>query len=121
MTKYMSIEADKILVAVATKNGVQVDLHFGHADAFAVFSVSSGEVCLVETRQVEHYCQGGYGDEDKRDVILRALADCSALFAARIGDGPKTKLAGAGIEPVDSYPFGAIEASVRDWFTKKMG
>jgi len=117
----MNKSTDKILVAVATKGGVQVDLHFGHADAFVVYAVSSEEIHRVEARQVEHYCQGGYGDEDKREVILRALADCTALFAARIGDGPKAKLQSAGIEPVDEYPFEAIEASIRDWYGKRAG
>ena len=109
----------EILVAVATKGEGQIDLHFGHADDFAIFSVWDGGVRFIETRLVEHYCQGGYGDEDKREVILRALADCVALFAARIGDGPKAKLAGAGIAPVDDFPFGLIEASISDWYAKR--
>jgi len=115
------LEAGEILVAVATKGDGQISLHFGHADDFAVYAAGSQGVRHVETRVVEHYCQGGYGDEDKREVILRALADCSALFAARIGDGPKAKLAAAGIEPIDEYPFGAIDASISDWYAKRTG
>ena len=94
-------------------------MHFGHADDFAIYAVRPQEIRYVETRLVDHYCQGGYGDEDKREVILRALADCAALFAARIGDGPKAKLAGAGIAPVDDYPFGQIEPSIGDWYAKR--
>lgn len=108
-------------IAVATKNQQQIDLHFGHADDFHVFTVDGGKPTFLEKRVVEHYCQGGYGDEDKREVILRALADCSALFAARIGDGPKARLAAAGIEPVDAYPFGAIEASIIEWLATRGG
>jgi nitrogen fixation protein NifB len=111
----------EILVAVATKGEGQINLHFGHADDFAIYAVNNTGIRFVETREVEHYCQGGYGDEDKREVILRALADCVALFAARIGEGPKAKLAGAGIEPIDDYPFGLIEASVSTWFSKRSG
>jgi predicted Fe-Mo cluster-binding NifX family protein len=117
----MNIRAGETVVAVATKGGEQINLHFGHADDFAIYAVSHEEVRYIETRQVEHYCQGGYGDEDKREVILRALSDCTALFAARVGGGPKARLAGAGIEPVEEYPFGVIEASIRDWFTKRGG
>lgn len=108
-----------LLVAIATKNQTQIDLHFGHADDFNVYQVSGDAISLLETRQVEHYCQGGHGDEDKREVILRALADCQALFAARIGDGPKKRLADAGIEPVDDYPYGAIEASILEWLAAR--
>ena len=109
----------EIFVAVATKGEQQINLHFGHADSFAIYSVGKTGIRFVETRQVEHYCQGGYGDEDKREVILRALADCVALFAARIGEGPKTKLAEAGIEPIDDFPFGQIETSISTWFVKR--
>lgn len=104
-----------ILVAVATKGDNQINEHFGHADEFKIYRVDAEGVRFVEVRVVEHYCQGGYGDEDKREVILRALADCKALFVARVGDGPKEKLRGAGIEPVDAYPYGAIEPSISEW------
>lgn len=107
------------LIAVATKSQRQIDLHFGHADDFKIYSLTEGRLDFVETRFVEHYCQGGVGDEDKREVILRALADCRALFAARIGDGPKERLLAAGIEPVTDYPHGAIEESIRAWLATK--
>lgn len=109
----------EIFVAVATKGEGQIDLHFGHAEEFAIYAVAPKGIRYLETRQVEHYCQGGYGDEDKREVILRAIADCTALFVARVGDGPRTKLSGAGIEPVDDYPFGSIEASIGEWYAKR--
>ena len=108
-----------LLVAVATKGDGAISLHFGHADAFEVYAVGPAGIRLIETRAVEHYCQGGYGDEDRRDVILRALADCTALFVARVGDGPRAKLQAAGIEPVDAYPFGPIAAAVADWLTAR--
>jgi len=104
------------LVAVATKDRYQINEHFGHADEFKIYRVDADGVAFVDVRRVEHYCQGGYGDEDKREVILRALADCRALFVARVGDGPKAKLAAAGIEPVDDYPFGLIEESIAAWY-----
>ena len=107
------------LIAVATKTGQQIDMHFGHADDFAIYAVRNGTVAFLETRKVEHYCQGGHGDEDKREVILRALADCRALFVARIGGGPGTRLREAGIAPVDAYPYGAPEASILDWLTSR--
>jgi len=113
------LEAQKegsVLVAVASKGDGQINEHFGHADAFAIYEVGPAGVRLEGQRLVEHYCQGGYGDEDKRDVILRALGGCVACFVARIGDGPREKLAGAGIEAVSEYPYGAIEASLMTWY-----
>lgn len=107
--------ATTFLVAVATKNGQQIDLHFGHAEAFAIYTVNGNDIAFLENRAVEHYCQGGYGDEDKREAILRALADCRAVFLARVGDGPAKRLRDAGIEPVSDYPYGVPEASIAAW------
>lgn len=117
MTEDQAIK--ELRVAVATKNGQQIDLHFGHADEFAIYLLGPEGARFSENRQVEHYCQGGFGDEDKREIILRALADCQALFVARIGNGPKDRLAGVGIASVDDYPHGAIEASLLDWYGKR--
>jgi len=103
-------------VAVATKGQGQVDLHFGHADDFDVFEVGPEGVRFVEKRVVEHYCQGGFGDEDKREVIVRALADCAGLLVAKVGDGPRARLAAAGIEALDDYAYGATEASIQAWY-----
>lgn len=108
-----------ILVAVATKGENLINQHFGHADEFQIYAVNAETVYHEGTRHVEHYCQGGYGDEDKREVILRALADCKALFIARVGDGPKARLIDAGIEVVDGYPYGVIEQSIGEWFAKR--
>jgi len=109
-----------VLVGVASKGDNQINEHFGHADSFLIYEVSVNGVSLVETRLVEHYCQGGYGDDDKREAILRALADCAACFVARVGDGPRAKLAGAGIEAVSDYPYGAIAESLTAWFATRV-
>ncbi len=108
----------RVLVAVATKGDDQINEHFGHADSFAIYEVGASGVNFVEQRLVEHYCQGGYGDEDKREAILRTLAGCAACFVARIGNGPSERLAAAGIEAVSEYPYGAIEASLIAWYNK---
>lgn len=102
-------------VAVATKDRCRIDQHFGHADAFSIYTVGPAGVVFAGVRLVEHYCQGGYGDEDKREAILRALVDCRALFVARIGDSPKGRLRAAGIEPVEDFPYGDIAASIAAW------
>lgn len=106
-------------VAVASKGHGQIDQHFGHADAFAIYAVAASGVRFVEQRRVEHYCQGGYGDEDKWEPILRALADCAACFVARIGDGPRQRLASAGIAAVSDYPCALIEPSLAAWYASR--
>lgn len=112
----LPLSAGALRVAVASKNGSQIDVHFGHAEIFSIYDIDAAGPRLVDQRLVEHYCQGGYGDDDKRDAILRAIADCRACFVARAGDGPRARLAAAGIAPVCDYPFGAVEESLSDWF-----
>jgi nitrogen fixation protein NifB len=108
-------DPETLRVAVASTDGRVIDMHFGHVEAFRVYRVDVTGVHFLESRDVEHYCQGGYGDEDKREVILRALADCSALFVARAGEGPKARLREAGIEPVDAFPFALVESAILEW------
>ena len=114
-----TLEEDEVLVAVASKDGCQIDTHFGHAEHFRIYQVGSRGVRLLELRNFDHYCQGGYADEDKRDAILRAIVDCAALFTARIGQGPKQLLNQAGIEVVDDYPFSPVEAAISHWFKQR--
>ncbi|WP_165873521.1 NifB/NifX family molybdenum-iron cluster-binding protein [Parasulfuritortus cantonensis] len=103
-------------VAVAGKGEGRIDVHFGHADRFDIYEVDGAGARFLEHREVEHYCQGGYGDEDKREVIVRVLADCVACFVARVGDGPRARLAEAGIAAVDDYPYGAVLDSPNAWY-----
>lgn len=108
--------AGPLRVAVASKNGSQIDVHFGHAESFSIYEIDAAGPRLVDQRLVDHYCQGGYGDDDKRDAILRAIADCAACFVARAGDGPRARLAAAGIAPVCDYPFAAVEEALTKWY-----
>jgi nitrogen fixation protein NifB len=95
--------APKILVAVATKGGGLVNQHFGHAKEFQVYEVDGSEVRFIGHRKIDHYCQGGYGETATLENIIEAIADCKAVFVAKIGDCPKEKLHAAGIQTVESY------------------
>ena len=93
----------KILVAVATKGGGVVNQHFGHAKEFQIFEVDGVEAKFVGHRKVDHYCQGGYGEEATLDNIIGAIKDCKAVLASKIGDCPQGMLREAGVEPVQGY------------------
>lgn len=111
----------KVRVAVATRNGERIDEHFGQADLLDVYEVTPGLAVLIERRAVENYCQGGAGDEDKRELILRTIADCQAVFAARIGEGPRRRLKDAVIEPVDAFAYEPVVAALLSWSQGKPG
>ncbi|WP_434084443.1 radical SAM protein [Lacrimispora xylanisolvens] len=52
--------------AVASKSGVVVDTHFGHAKEFYLYDYRNGEVRFAGKRNVEQYCQGGRRMRGKR-------------------------------------------------------
>ena len=103
-------------VAVATKSGGLVDQHFGHAREFLVYDVDREGARLVGRRAVDHYCEGGEGDDDALANALRALDGCRAILVAKVGHCPKGRLAAAGIEPVTEHAFQPIEAAALAWF-----
>ncbi|PEQ11731.1 nitrogenase cofactor biosynthesis protein NifB [Novosphingobium sp. PC22D] len=106
----------KMLVAVATKGHGVINEHFGHAKEFQIYELSSGGAKFVGHRRVDLYCQGGYGEDEGLETIIRAINDCHAVFVAKIGGCPKADLTKAGIEPVDAYAHEYIEQSALVWF-----
>jgi nitrogen fixation protein NifB len=103
-------------VAVATRGGGLVNQHFGHAAEFLVYRVTGDGAELLGVRRVEHYCQGGDGEDGALEAILRALAGCQAVLVAKIGRCPAGQLEAAGIAPVTEHAFQPIPAALRAWY-----
>ena len=90
--------------AVASKTGTIVDLHFGHADKFYIYESDETTTRFVETRSVSKYCDGsGCDKEDKWASVIRAVADCDAVLALRIGPAPEKRLQENGIYVITTY------------------
>ena len=106
----------KILIAVATKGHGRVNEHFGHAQEFQIYELSTEGSKFVGHRRVDLYCQGGFGEEDTLPTVIRAINDCVAVFVAKIGGCPKDSLKAAGIDPVDKYAHEFIEQSAVKYF-----
>lgn len=106
-------------VAVATKEGVMVSEHFGHAKRFHIYELNANGCRLIEQRQVRHYCLGGSSDKSAMAEILDTIQDCDAVFVAKVGDGPTEKLAARGITAVSEYAWEEIEPSLQDYADKK--
>lgn len=103
-------------VAIASKTGVAIDEHFGHAKVFRIYRVSNDWVELIENRDVDHYCLGGHGDRSALQKILDTIEDCDAVFVARVGEGPADKLLARGVEPVADHPWEEIEPALKSWY-----
>lgn len=90
-----------MLIAVASKDGKEINQHFGHADRFLIYEVKEGKVALVEEKRVDPYCSDN-PDHGLRGHILKALADsvkgCRAVVCAQIGQAPQMEMERLGIE-----------------------
>jgi len=107
------------LVAVASEGGNLVDLHFGHAKRFHIYSVSSEGVVRVGERLTPVYCQGPNEcdeGEDRFAQLLSLLADMYAVFCARLGLEPWEKLEQAGIQPVVEYAWQPVHEALALWW-----
>jgi|GEM_PF-21071 len=103
-------------VAVAGKKGGSVDQHFGQAETFLIYDVTAAGPALAESRSISDHAQG---NEDRRDTIVRMLADCSDLLVARIGPMPAAKLAAAGINASDAFAEKPVAESLAALWTQK--
>jgi nitrogen fixation protein NifB len=65
---------------------------------------------------VDLYCQGGYGEEEALDGVIKAIADCAAVLVAKIGHCPQEQLQQAGIEAVTAHAFDYIETAALKYF-----
>lgn len=91
-----------MLIAVASKDGKDINQHFGHAERFLIYNIENGEARLVEERTVERYCSFD-PDHPLRGNLLKdtaeTLAGCRAVVTAQMGEHPKSELAKFGVEP----------------------
>ncbi len=94
----------KIKVAVTSKYGKLVDLHFGHATEFLIYEIAGTQFLLAETRQVDQYCLGMADCEEeqtRRTALINVIADCDAVLTMRIGYQAQQKLRERGIVSVE--------------------
>lgn len=96
-------EPAAIRIAVATRGGGKVNVHFGHASEFWIYDVFRQETKQLEVRQVEAYCTGRIdcsSPDDKKKIFdhtAAMLGDCQVLLCSGIGDSPRRKLLQKGI------------------------
>ena len=107
-------QTDKQRFAVASKSGMLVDQHFGHAQEFYIYESDGREADFIERRSVEKYCRGNTACEEEEDRIgklLHVIEDCGGVLALRVGDSPQKRLKEKGIRVIATYD--SIENAVR--------
>jgi predicted Fe-Mo cluster-binding NifX family protein len=90
-----------MLIAVASKDGKEINQHFGHAERFLIYEVADNDARLVDEKKVERYCSY---DQDHPlrahllSAIASALSGCSAVVCAQIGQGPQMEMERLGLD-----------------------
>lgn len=113
-----------LVVAVATKNSEQIDLHFGHADCFKVYLVTKDQKHFIGERRITRYCTGDNHNqteatnETSLQNTIKALQGVDLVLSCRIGTPPLEALAQEGITSVVDYAYQSINSSLADIFTK---
>lgn len=85
--------AERPNVAVASSNGIDIDLHLGQASQLLIYGPrEDGLVCLREARPAPPQ-----GEDERWLRLAEKLDDCFAILAANAGETPRQALARAGI------------------------
>lgn len=97
-------------LALASKDGKSVNVHFGLANHFLIFEISdlSGECRYVEDRKTTPACLAtccSHGNEaESFAAIASELNDVQAIFVSKIGEGAATFMESRG-KAVYESPF----------------
>ncbi|MCX5869867.1 MAG: dinitrogenase iron-molybdenum cofactor biosynthesis protein [Deltaproteobacteria bacterium] len=81
-------------VAVVSSNGMEVDLHLGHAITALIYGPrEDGLVCLLGARTLPEPGAGA----SRWEILADTLKDCFVLLAASAGESPRKVLSSQGI------------------------
>lgn len=99
--------AERPNVAVVSSNGMEVDLHLGHAAQVMIYGPrEDGLACLLEVRDAPEPGSG----INRWKQLSKILSDCFVLLAASAGERPREVLSRNGISVL--ITDGGIEGTV---------
>jgi nitrogen fixation protein NifB len=101
-------------VAVATNEGLLVNLHLGEARNVYIFEQTKNGFKNVEVRDMP---PKGSGDERWLNMA-RMLKDCRAILVSGVGENPKAMLKGCGIHVVEMT--GLIDEGLEGVYNNKV-
>lgn len=90
-----------MLIAVASKDGREINQHFGHAERFLIYDVAGTEATLVDEKKVERYCSYDPDHPIRGHILMaiaEALAGCRAVACSQIGEAPQMEMERLGLE-----------------------
>ena len=111
-----------LVVAVASKNNEQIDLHFGHADCFKLYLLTENEQHFIGERRITRYCTGDNNEQTATSndnnlaSTVRALNGVDIVLCCRIGTPPTEALEEADIKPVTDYAYHGVNSTLAELF-----
>jgi predicted Fe-Mo cluster-binding NifX family protein len=115
-------------IAVTTTSGGAVDLHFGQAGYFSIYTVDSesGKYTFLEKRTIE---EAGFPDDNQPqsnhgcscngarvEYIAGLLSGCTYLLTGKIGNRPHSILLSYGISALETpYPLEYAVKKLNDY------
>lgn len=83
------------IIAVATSDGKNIDVHFGQATSFQIYDVAlDGSYKHLEEREITPV--GASGEFSHAAATIEQLPDVDVVLVSRIGTGPTRALEGRG-------------------------
>ncbi len=95
--KRVDTDEDRKYVAVATNEGLLVNLHLGEADKLSIYRQTPNGYKWLESRTTP---ERGMGDKRWEDMA-KLLSDCQALLVSGVGDKPMRLLRESGVNVVE--------------------
>jgi len=84
------------IIAVASSDGVNIDVHFGQATSFRIYDVAlDGSYKHLEERKIIP-AEYGNGESSHAAATIEQLPDVDVVLVNRIGTGPTRALEGRG-------------------------
>ena len=104
---------DKYRIAVASADGVYVNMHFGKATCFYIYEVETGiGFRFCEKREMIPICKNGIHDAERMDINLNALSDCEYILSLKMGPPAVNKANLLGIKCMEA--FGEAEEIIEE-------
>ncbi|MBQ9212821.1 MAG: hypothetical protein IJ150_02635 [Bacteroidales bacterium] len=89
------------VVAIASSDGYNIDVHFGRAETFYIYRFFIDEWIFIEKRELKPVCQNGKHSISQMQESVKIFSDCKYIAASKIGAGASSTIRALGIIPIE--------------------
>lgn len=115
MAKNKEASAVTYKAAFASTDGESVNIHYGRAEKFFVYTIKDDEgYDFLEERKAKPVCMDGKHIIPEMEKSTKQLEDCRYIIASKIGGGAAASLTARGITPME-LPGTIDDAILKVW------